>query len=146
MSPGEDDAQDGPAIRLILDASAILAFGQHETVGEVVGDFDSEREGFAVTTAALAEALAQGADPDLVDILRNNTACVVVPSTADWLALGRFMDLTRPGPTVVHDVADADLTMLAVRTDAFILTDRPDRYSKILDSVVTLQLEKPWPD
>ncbi|MGH3679563.1 MAG: hypothetical protein ACRDT2_04780 [Natronosporangium sp.] len=142
----EDDAGTGPRIRLILDASAICAFGQHETVGEVIGDFDDDQEAFAVTTAALAEAVAHGADPGLIDILRNNTACVVVTSTADWSALGRFLDLTRPGPAAIHNLADTDLTMLAVRTDAFILTDRPDRYTKVLHSVVTIQLEKPWSD
>lgn len=146
MSQDDGELGDGPQIRLILDASAICAFGQHETVGEVIGDFDDDSEAFAVTTAALAEAVAHGADPNLIDILRNNTACVVVPSAADWPALGRFLDLTRPGPAAIHDVADADLTMLAVRTDAFILTDQPDRYTKILDSVVTIQLEKPWSD
>lgn len=140
----EDDTGTGPVIRLILDASAICAFGQHETVGEVIGDFDDDQEAFAVTTAALAEAVAHGADPGLIDILLHNTACVVVPSTADWSALGRFLDLTRPGPAAIHDLADTDLTMLAVRTDAFILTDRPDRYTKVLDSVVTVQLDKPW--
>lgn len=146
MSLGDEEPGDRPQIRLILDASAICAFGQHETVGEVIGDFDGDREVFAVTTAALAEAVARGADHSLIDVLRNNTACIVVPSTADWLTLGRFLDLIRPSPAAMHDVADADLTMLAVRTDAFILTDLPDRYTKILDSVVTIQLEKPWSD
>lgn len=145
MSLAEEDT-GGAQIRLILDASAVCAFGQHETVGEVIGEFDDARETFAVTTATLAEAVAHGADPGLIDILCNNTACVVVPSMGGWLALGRFLDLTRPGPGAIHNVADADLAMLAVRTDAFILTDQPERYTKILDSVVAIQLEKPWSD
>ncbi|GIF95777.1 hypothetical protein [Catellatospora citrea] len=133
-----------PPIRLILDASAICAFGAHETVGEIIGEFDDEGELFAVTSASLAEALARGADAHLVDVLRTNDNCVVVESTADWRSLGRFMDLTRPGPDRLHELADSDLTMLAVRTDAYILTDRPERYTAIVDSVTTIQLEKPW--
>lgn len=136
----------GPSIRLILDASAICAFGRHETVGEIIGDFDGEREAFGVTTASLAEALALGADVGLVDILRTNTSCVVTASTFDWHGLGRFMEVTRPDSTALHDLADSDLTMLAVRTDAFILTAQPDRYTKILPSVITIPLAEPWPD
>jgi hypothetical protein len=138
------DAENGESIRLVLDASAIYAFGLHETVGEIIGELDGEEEGFAITTGALAEALALGADPALIEILLTNTNCVITTSTIDWATLGRFMELTRPGPTALHDVADSDLTMLAVRINAFILTDRPDRYTKILNSVITIQVEKPW--
>lgn len=141
----EPDGEPGvEPVRLILDASAICAFGVHETVGELIGEFDDEGELFAVTTASLAQALAMGADARLVDVLRANDNCVVVESTADWRSLGRFMDLTRSGPDRLHEVADSDLTMLAVRTDAYILTDRPERYTAIVDSVTTIQLEKPW--
>jgi len=136
---------DALPIRLILDASAICAFGQHETVGEVIGEVDDEEETFAVTTASLAEALASGAEPALIEVLQTNTACVVVTSTSDWQGLGRFMDLTRPAPNQLHDTGDSDLTMLALHHEAFILTDRPDRYTSILDSVITIELEKPWP-
>ena len=141
-----DDAEGGPSIRLILDASAICAFGLHETVGEIIAAGAGEMEAFAVTTASLAEALALGADVGLLDILRTNTNCVVTAATFDWRGLGRFMDLTRPEPNALHDLADSDLTMLAVRTDAFILTGQPDRYTKILPSVITIQLQEPWPD
>ncbi|MEU7826059.1 hypothetical protein [Catellatospora sp. NPDC049133] len=139
-----DHDPDVPPIRLILDPSALCAFGAHETVGEIIGEFDEQGELFAVTTASLAEALARGADARLLDVLRTNDNCVVVESTADWPSLGRFMDLTRPGPDRLHELADSDLTMLAVRTDAYILTDRPERYTAIVSSVTTIQLEKPW--
>lgn len=139
-----DGETEVPPIRLILDPSAICAFGVHETVGELIGEFDELGELFAVTTASLAEALARGADPRLVDVLSTNDNCVVVESTADWRSLGRFMDLTRPGPDHLHELADSDLTMLAVRTDAYILTDRPERYTAIVGSVTIIGLEKPW--
>jgi hypothetical protein len=142
MPPEHNDALP---IRLVLDASAIRAFGQHETVGEVIGEVDDEQETFAITTASLAEAIASGAEPALMEILQTNTACVVVTSTSDWQALGRFMDLTRPAPNELHDTGDSDLTMLALHHEAFILTGRPDRYTSILDSVITIELEKPWP-
>jgi hypothetical protein len=141
----EPPDSDAPApIRLILDASAICAFGGNETVGEIIGDIQDEDEGFAVPTACLAEAIALGADPDLVRLLRANLGCVVVHSTEDWSTLGRFLDLTRPSSAVIHNVADADVTMLAVRTGAFILTDQPTRYVSIYGGVGTVLLEKPW--
>jgi hypothetical protein len=135
---------DAPSVRLILDASAICAFGQHETVGEIIGEVDAAEEVFAVTTASLAEAVASGAEPALIEVLLANTACAVVTSTADWQELGRFMDLTRPTPHHLHDTSDSALTMLALHHEAFILTDRPDRYTSILGSVITIELEKPW--
>jgi hypothetical protein len=141
-----DRVEDGTLMRIILDASAICAFGQHETVGEIINEINNEGEAFATTTAALAEAIASGADRALVEILRTNAGCLVIASTLDWGGLGQFMDLTRPGPTTLHDVADSDLAMLAVRTDAFILTEHPARYTSIVDSVVTIQLEEPWTD
>lgn len=68
----------------------------------------------------------------------------MVPSTLDWGGLGQFMDMTRPATTALDDVADSDLVMLAMRTDAFIVTEDPDRYTSIVPSVVTIQLEEPW--
>ena len=130
-------------LRLIFDASAVTAFGQHETVGEIIGELSS-LEGFAVTTAGMAEAVARGADLRLMEILQRKAECSVFVSTTDWLALGRFIDLTRPSAEAVHDVADADLAMLAVRMQAFILTDRPERYTRIMPSVETIPLEPPW--
>ena len=143
-----DGADEGTHIRIILDASALTAFGQHETVGEIIGEINNEEHGaaFATTTAALAEAIARGADRVLLDILRTNTNCVLVASTTEWDELGRFMDLTRPAPDALHDLADSDLTLLAVRTRAYILTDHPTRYTTIVASVVTIQLEEPWSD
>jgi hypothetical protein len=138
------DSDGPPSIRLILDASAICAFGGNETVGEIIGDIQEEDEGFAVPTACLAEAIALGAEPGLVRLLQANLGCVVLHSTADWETLGRFLDLTRPSSTAVHNVADADVTMLAVRTGAFVLTDQPMRYVNIYSGVGTLLLEKPW--
>lgn len=140
----EPPGGDLPPLRLILDASAIRAFGANETVGEIIGDVQDDDEGFAVPTACLAEAVAYGADPDLLRLLRSHPGCVVVDSTADWATLGRFLDLTRPSPTALHDVADADVTMLAVRSGAVILTDQPARYAAIYGGVDTILLEKPW--
>ena len=142
----EAAGEHSPSIRLILDASAIAAFGGNETVGQIIGDIQDEGGGFAVPTACLAEALALGADPGLVTLLQSHTGCVVINSTADWASLGRFLDLTRPGPDRVGDVADSDVAMLAVRTEAYVLTDRPSRYSDIYGGVPTILLEKPWTD
>jgi hypothetical protein len=139
-----DSQDDDRPIRLILDASAICAYGAHETVGEMISDVEDEDGRFAVPSTSLAEAVARGADPGLIALLRRHSGCVVVTSTADWQSLGRFMDVTRPGPTTLHDVADSDLTMLAVRTEAYILTDQPGRYASISGAVTTIQLEKPW--
>ena len=143
--------EDGTLIRVLLDATAVRAFGQHEAVGELIGEINGEGATFATTTAALAEAIAAGADRALIDILRANAGCLVVASTLDWGGLGRFMDVTRPAADAgasagLHDVADSDLVMLAMRTDAFILTEDPDRYTSIVPSVVTIQLEEPWTD
>jgi hypothetical protein len=132
--------------RLIFDASAVAAFGLHETVGEIIGELHSQAESFGVTTASLAEAVAIGADPRLIQILQTHSDCAVFTSTIDWSALGRFLDMTRPSVQSIHDVADADLTMLAMRSDAFILTDRPERYTRIMPTVVTIPLRPPWPD
>ncbi len=79
-----------------------------------------------------------------MEVLQHRPQCSVFVSTADWLALGRFIDLTRPSTTSIHDVGDADLAMLAVRMQAFILTDRPERYTRIVPSVETIPLEPPW--
>jgi hypothetical protein len=55
-------------------------------------------------TASLAEAMALGADPNLVDLLQSHAGCVVITSTTDWAALGRFLELTLPGPNTYGGV------------------------------------------
>ncbi len=142
----DDPAGARPPIRLILDASAISAFGGNETVGQIIGDIQDEDGCFAVPTACLAEALAQGADSVLVQLLQSHAGCVTVASTGDWASLGRFLELTRHGPHALHDVTDSDVTMLAVRTEAYVLTDDPSRYTRIYGGVPTILLEKPWTD
>lgn len=144
MTDPEDASEESRPIRLILDASAICAFGAHETVGEIIGDIEDADECFAVASASLAEAVALGANLDLIELLLSHHGCVVVRSTADWQSLGRFMDLTRPDAMSLHEVADSDLTMLAARTEASILTDQPARYADIFGAITTIQLEKPW--
>lgn len=145
--PDDLDPDDTATIQLILDASALCAYGQNETVGEIIG-LTGEQPGavVATTTAALAEALARGADAVLLDVLRTLPDCVVVTSTVGWKPLGAFMDMTRPSTTALHDLADSDLALLAVMTDASVLTDQPRRYTDISPLVVTIELEEPWSD
>src|SRR5690349_14975577 len=75
------DGLDRVNVRLIFDASAVAAFGQHETVGEIIGELSS-LEGFGVTTAGMAEAVASGADLRLMEILQRKAECAVFVSTA----------------------------------------------------------------
>lgn len=144
MTDPEGGWPRGRPLRLILDASAIRAFGVHETVGEIIGEVEDEEASFAVPSASLAEAIALGADVALTELLLSRTGCVIVRSTTDWRSLGTFLALTRGETGTLRDVADSDLTMLAARTEAVILTDRPARYTAIFGAVTTIQLEEPW--
>lgn len=144
--PDGSGTGDTATIRMVLDASALCAYGEHESVGELIGEIAGEESGatFATTTAALAEALARGADATLLEVLCNLPGCVVITSTGSWRDLGTFMALTRPADAELHDLADSDLALLAVVTDAYVLTERPDRYTAITPLVLTIRLEEPW--
>jgi hypothetical protein len=139
------EPEQGRPILLVLDASAIQAYGAHETVGQIIGDVDDDGGWVALPSACLAEALASGVDPAMLELLRGHLACREVTSTSDWEALGRFMNLTRSADGL-HDLADSDVTMLAVRNGAYILTDHPARYTAIFSGVPSIQLEEPWKD
>lgn len=144
MTDPEGSWPEDRPLRLILDASAIYAFGAHETVGEIIGEVEDEETCFAVPSASLAEAIALGADVALIELLLSHSGCVIVRSTTDWRSLGTFLALTRGDTGTLRDVADSDLTMLAARTEAVILTDGPARYADIFRAVATIQFEEPW--
>lgn len=129
-------------VQLILDASALTAYGSNVTVGELLGEIEAEDRSVAFSTGSLAQAVAGDADPSLLELLLQRDSCVAVAPMADWETFGRFLRLVGSG----HDLHDAFLVMTAFEHRAYILTARPDRYTAIHKSVWCIELEPPWND
>lgn len=130
------------SVQLLLDADALKAYGRDATVGEMLGEVEDEASMAAFTAGSLAQALADGADRALLELLIQRDSCTLVTPLAEWEALGAF--LRRVGPH--HDVHDAYLVMLALMHRAYILTASPDRYTVIYKSVKCIPLQEPWTD
>ncbi|GAA2405052.1 hypothetical protein Cme02nite_76030 [Catellatospora methionotrophica] len=130
------------AIQLILDAGALKAYGHNATVGELLGEIESKDELTAFSAGSLAQALGEGADQTLIELLLQRDSCRQLTPMAEWEEFGAF--LRRIGPR--HDVHDAYLVMLAFMHRAYILTADPQRYASIHRAVRCIPLEEPWGD
>jgi hypothetical protein len=130
------------SVQLILDASALKAYGHNATVGEMLGEIESEDLLTAFSTGSLAQALAQGADRALLELLLRRDRCMPLTPMTEWEELGAF--LRRVGQR--HDVHDTFLVMLAFMYRAYILTADPGRYTTIHKAVKCIPLQEPWGD
>ncbi|MEU4643548.1 hypothetical protein [Micromonospora sp. NPDC023814] len=125
-------------IRVILDASAILAFAEESIdVGEVIAEVADEGCMFGLPVACLAEAFRL-ADADRLDMVVNHPAAAVLTvDPLNWracamthLMLGRF------------DAASALLA--AVDNECHLLTGQPGLYAALADGgpIIPLQVRR----
>jgi predicted nucleic acid-binding protein len=84
-----------PAVRVVLDASAIIAFTRGSVdVGEVIAEVADEQDSvFGLPVLCLAEAARVVVDQDRLEILVNHPiAEVLAPYPDDWRALSITLD------------------------------------------------------
>ncbi|HCT75887.1 MAG TPA: hypothetical protein DGT23_04710 [Micromonosporaceae bacterium] len=129
-------------VQLILDASALAAYGNSETVGELLSEVEEEDHLIAIPQGSLAQALGANAHRGLLALLLERDRCVEVDPMEDWEELGKFLGLVG----TAHDLHDAAIVLAAVRYKAYILTDRPSDYTRIFKGVRCIKLEAPWAD
>jgi hypothetical protein len=114
-----------PDIRVLLDASAILAFTRESIhVGEVICEVTDE-EGCAVglPLLCLVEATRAVADPDRLDLLVAHPATVILPPEPDsWRALAVTYD-------TVGRLDAASAVLAAIDLDCDVLTGQPALYA-----------------
>ncbi|MEV6971667.1 hypothetical protein AB0M47_41875 [Hamadaea sp. NPDC051192] len=127
-------------IKLILDASALKAYGHNATIGELLGEVEEEEALTAFSKGSLSQALAEGADRSLLELLIQRDSCTVLSPMSEWEELGAF--LRRVGPRL--DVHDAYLVMAAFFYRGYILTSDPARYIAIDKAVRCIPLHDPW--
>jgi len=111
-------------IRIILDASAILAFCRESIhVGEVIAELADEDCCFGVPVMCLAEASRAAADGDRLDLLVNHPAAVVLTvDPSSWRALAVVYD-------TVGRLDAAAALLAAVDNEGYVLTGQPGLYA-----------------
>ena len=119
---------DAQGIHLVLDASAITAYGQNLLdVGETLAEVADEGGLVGVpllclAAAAAAAAAAAGAASDMFELLVRSPAVVVfADEPGDWRALAAIMG-------IVKDLPAASAALAAIDWDCQILTRAPDLY------------------
>jgi len=118
---GQGDARP---IRLILDASAIVAFTRASIhVGEVLAEVHDEDAVAALPVACLVEVVHAVADTDRLDLLVAHQAIVILPDdAASWQVLAATYDITGR-----YDAAAAGLA--ALDYDVAVLSRQPGLYA-----------------
>ncbi|NUR73008.1 MAG: hypothetical protein HOU81_19500 [Hamadaea sp.] len=129
-------------VQLILDASALTAYGRNPAVGELLTEIESEAALVVFSTGSLAQAAAEDADRALLELLLQRDSCESISPMIEWEAFGDF--LRRLGHR--RDAHDAFLVFLAFLHRAYILTGDPDRYTVIHKAVQCIPLQRPWSD
>lgn len=115
------------AVRLVLDASAVIAYASTVDVGETIGEVQDGGVRFAVPVVSLAEAAMQ-VDADLiVSLLGSKSAQVEPVEVGDWPMLAAAM-------SVLGTLEAACALLLCDRYDCDILTAHPGRYRGLGDS------------
>lgn len=110
-------------VRLILDASAIVAFVRESIhVGEVIAEVDAEEAAVGLPVLCLAQARIMVDDVDRLGLLAGHDAAAVLPDPDDWQALAATVDLVGR-----WDAAAA--TLLALDLDVPVLTATPGLYA-----------------
>ncbi|WP_431977588.1 hypothetical protein [Micromonospora haikouensis] len=111
-------------IRIVLDASAILAFCRESIhVGEVIAEITDEECYFGVPVTCLAEASSAAADSDRLDLLVNHPAAVVLDvNPSNWRALAVVY-------ATVGRLDAAAALLAAVDNNGYVLTGQPGLYA-----------------
>ncbi|MFI6266686.1 hypothetical protein [Micromonospora sp. NPDC051006] len=110
-------------IRVILDASAILAFTRESIdVGEVIAEVADEGCHFGLPVLCLAESSRAVADRDRLDLLVNHPAAALLTiDPASWQALAVVYD-------TVGRLDAASALLAAVDNGCNVLTGQPGLY------------------
>ncbi|MET8909553.1 hypothetical protein [Micromonospora sp. NPDC004551] len=111
-------------VRIVLDASAILAFCRESIhVGEVIAEIADEECLFGLPVMCLAEASRAAADGDRLDLLVNHPAATVLDvDPSNWRALAVVYD-------TVGRLDAAAALLAAVDNDGYVLTGQPGLYA-----------------
>ncbi len=112
-------------IRVLLDASAVIAFtdGAAIGVGEIIAEVDEEDGAFGIPVPCLAAAGAEVRDQDLLQLLLAHPACELIDEP-DWRRVAWYLKVLDR-----YDIAAA--VALAEELDVQILTRRPGWYVKL---------------
>lgn len=113
-----------PAVRVILDASAIIAFTRENIhVGEVIAEVaDEEGAAVGLPVLCLAEATRAVVDPDRLDLLVHHPVTVVLtPDPDGWRALAATYE-------TVGRLDAASAVLDAIDLDCDVLTGQPGLY------------------
>ena len=114
-----------PNILAVLDQSAILSFGHAPDVGEVMTMVEEDGGVVALPVACMADAVAAGADPDVLELLARHPVTVLVEDGRHgWLAWGSIR-------TLVPDLAAASAALIALMAGREVFTRDPDLYAKL---------------
>ncbi|WP_330441312.1 hypothetical protein OHB44_33255 (plasmid) [Micromonospora sp. NBC_00821] len=116
-----------PTVRVILDASAIIAFCRESIdVGEVIAEVaDEEGSVFGLPVLCLAEAARVVADQDRLALLVTHRAAEVLsPEPDSWRALAVTLD-------TVGRVDAASAVLAAIDLGCHVLTGQPGLYGGI---------------
>lgn len=116
---------DHPTVRVILDASAIVAFCRESIdVGEVLAEIaDEEGCAFALPALCLVEASRAVADDARLDLLCAHPAALVIsPEPGEWRALAAAHD-------TVGRLDAASAVLAAIDLDCDVLTGQPGLYA-----------------
>lgn len=115
-------------VRVLLDASAILAFTRESLdVGEVIAEVDDEDAAVGLPVLCLVEASRAVQDQDRLALLVQHRASAVLGiEPDDWRVLAAMQDIV--GRT---DAATA--AIIAVELDVSILTAQPGLYGGMAD-------------
>lgn len=115
----------GTTVRVILDASAIIAFTRESIdVGEVIAEVADEEGGaVGLPVLCLVEATRAVADTDRLDLLVNHPASVILtPDPASWRALAVTYE-------TVGRLDAASAVLAAIDLGSSVLTGQPGLYA-----------------
>ncbi len=111
-------------IRIILDTSAIIGFCRSSVhVGEVLTEVNDETAAAGLPIVCLAEAGQRRESNDLLDLLVNHSATVVLGlDPAHWQLLAE-------GSSLVNRIDAASAVLAADVSKALIMTSQPSLYA-----------------
>ena len=113
----------GRPVRVLLDASAIVAFTRGSIdVGETIAEVNDENGAAGLPIPCLVEATRAVADTDQLDLLVAHAAtAVIAPRPEDWQALAATYD-------TVDRLDAASAVLAAIDLDCLVLTAQPGLY------------------
>jgi hypothetical protein len=124
------------SIRVVLDASAIVAFTRESIhVGEVLAEIDDGRGAAAMPLQCLVEAIHAVADTERLDLLVKHRATVLISDEpADWQVLAATYD-------IVGRVDAASAALAAIDNECDVLTRHPGLYAGLNAGGLVIEVE-----